>query len=593
MQLSQKQLLISVSLLLAASLLLVLVALDRYRPAPVTGAPAATPTDVLAAVQPDAAEPAPAPTPTDQPAGPVEPPEPQAASARDLLILAMPDGLYTHLFAYHPVHLPLTRLTDGPHDDISPAVDPTGTRVAYASRESGFWDIYLLDLTDGSRTQLTDTPEYDGHPSWSPDGLWLVYETYLDNNLELVIQGVDQENSQPIRLTQNEAADFSPAWSPQGREIAFVSDRSGDQEIWSARLDFVLDRFVNLSGSPGSQEASPRWGPDGQTIAWSSVFPGSAEVYLLDRSQPGEAIRQVGGGRGPVWSPDGRLLAVENQGPNATGLAFFSPDSATLAYPPVQLPGALAGLAWFNCPEGVSPEAIGTPAAFNLAALYEPIITAPAGEDGRTEVVPLKEVKAPFPYLHDAVNEAFDALRAAAGQAAGWDVLFSLENAFIPLTDPVSPGGSDAWLKTGRGFALDAAALQAGWMVVVPEHHLDQTYWRVYVKARRQDGSQGQPLHAMDWDLDARSRGDLEAYENGGVFAPVPSGYWVDFTDLAARFGWKRLPAMHNWRSYYPAARFNQFVHVSGLDWTRAMLELYPAEVLTPEPGYDSGVSRP
>jgi TolB protein len=178
-----------------------------------------------------------------------------------LIILAMDEGGNTHLFAYQPADngeaqpLPLTRLTNGPWDDINPAFSPDGQTVAFASNRSGYWDIYLLDLNSGGITRLTDTLEYEGAPSWSPDNKWLVYESYTNENLEIEIQSVNPAEDS-ILLTNDPAADFSPAWSPDGRKIVFVSNRGGEDEIWLADLDKVEDqRFQNISQNPSCMVA--------------------------------------------------------------------------------------------------------------------------------------------------------------------------------------------------------------------------------------------------------------------------------------------------------------------------------------------------
>jgi TolB protein len=128
--------------------------------------------------------------------------------------------------------------------------------------------------------------------------------------------------------------------------------------------------------------------------------------------------------------------------------------------------------------------------------------------------------------------------------------------------------------------------MNAGWLAVVKEDFGPQTYWRIYLRARSQDGSQGEPLHEPPWNLTARFSGDARAYEQGGALAEtVPSGYWLDFTELAAAYGWERLPALSSWRSAYSATRFNEFVLADGHDWLSAMLEVYPHEAIdTPTP---------
>jgi TolB protein len=147
----------------------------------------------------------------------------------------------------------------------------------------------------------------------------------------------------------------------------------------------------------------------------------------------------------------------------------------------------------------------------------------------------------------------------------------------------------DDWSYTGRAFSLNPLLMSAGWMAVSREDFNGQTYWRIYLKARYQDGSMGAPLPEMVWDLNARFSSDTRAFENGGQLGPAPGGYWVDLTELTARFGWERLPSLTNWRSFYPSIRYNQFVITGGLDWHAAMAEIYPPEALatvTPLPTY-------
>jgi Tol biopolymer transport system component len=61
-------------------------------------------------------------------------------------------------------------------------------------------------------------------------------------------------------------AAYSPSWSPDGKEIAFVSDRSGDEEIYVARADGTRVRRLTLLPGP---DLSPAWSTDGRQLAWS------------------------------------------------------------------------------------------------------------------------------------------------------------------------------------------------------------------------------------------------------------------------------------------------------------------------------------
>jgi len=107
-----------------------------------------------------------------------------------------------------------------------------------------------------------------------------------------------------------------------------------------------------------------------------------------------------------------------------------------------------------------------------------------------------------------------------------------------------------------------------------------QTYWRLYIRAQLQDGSLGEPLRVAPWDLSARYNLDPKIYEQGGTYSATPAGYWVDVTSLALQYGWERLPALPNWRTFYRGARFTEFALTEGLDFYTAMLQLYPPDVL-------------
>jgi TolB protein len=499
-----------------------------------------------------------------------------------VIILSMTDGNYAHLFAYHPQFMPLTRLTNSDWDDINPAISPNGSRLLYASRQNGYFDLYDLDFASGITTPVTDTPEYDGAPTWAPDNQWIAYETYMDGNLEVVVRSMTDLSQPVIRLTENTEPDFSPTWSPGGREIAFVSTRSGDEEIWLARLDQINNRFTNISHAPGSMDEHPAWSPDGRYLSWTSDTGGFRIIKVWDSQHPDQPAQEVGSGSWPVWNPGSDAILTEILGPSETALNAFRMDG-NMIFPTIQLPGALHGMDWKagSIPDFIANFKYPENAAGAANVLWNPALTVnPMPPDGRFGLVPLSDVSAPYAYLHDAVDESFQAMRQQVAREVGWDAFSSLENAYVALTEPPTPSMEENWLLTGRGIALNPLPSYAGWMVIVKEDFDGQTYWRLFLKTRYQDGSQGLPLSKNPWDLTGRYSGSPVTYENGGSLALIPSGYWVDFSELALRYKWERLPAQVSWRTFYPATRFNQYVLRDGLSWYSAMGELYPQEIL-------------
>jgi TolB protein len=569
----------------------------RFLPTPtLTASATSTPTLTLTpSPLPTETPPPDTPTPTITSTSTPVPPFPAAAqdegafSRQDIIILALDDGGYTHLYAYHPQELPLTRITAGPWDDLHPALSPDGMKVAFTSNRNGYWDIYVLDLASGNLARVTDSLEYDASPSWSPDGLWLVYESYQGDNkggLELFIRPLKNDQD-PIRLTEHPAADHSPAWSPQGRKIAFVSHRSGASDIWLADLDLAgEERYTNLTAGAYGKSSHPAWSPDGRYLAWASVEDGFHSLYYQDLYgfEPGKKAVIAGSGDWPVWGPDGKTILSLLFSPNQAHLTAYIPGRVGIVLPPLSLPGLPAGLTWAKAAQLLAlPDPFTHIAQITTPPLWEPVIT-PAADipNGRKKVVPLYDVAAPQALLHDMVDESFNALRRDLALAAGWDFLSALENAYVPITSALGPGMRDDWLYTGRAFAFNTLPYNAGWLVVVREDFYPDTYWRVYLRARFQDGSAGMPLYDLPWDFSARFTGNTLSYEQGGTLAEGASpGYWIDFTRFAARYGWERVPAGSTWRSSFSSVRYNTYALTGGLNWRSAMLELYPEQALS------------
>ncbi len=180
--------------------------------------------------------------------------------------------------------------------------------------------------------------------------------------------------------------------------------------------------------------------------------------------------------------------------------------------------------------------------------------------------------------LSDRVNDSFNALRERVLQETQWDYLAVLGDSWRPMDHTPRPGqGRISWHVCGRAVDINRGFLRKGDIELVREDVGGVTYWRVFIRARIQDGSLGEPLRVAPWNIDARSKGGLAAAQ-GGELKPIPAGYYVDFTTLAADYGWERRNALSNWRSSYYDIEWWHFQKTEGMSWYACMTELYSEE---------------
>ncbi|GMR11555.1 MAG: hypothetical protein BMS9Abin28_2390 [Anaerolineae bacterium] len=481
------------------------------------------------------------------------------------------------------------QLTTGDWDDRNPVVSPGMDKIAFASQQAGRWDLFVLELDTGYVRQLTDTPGYEGKPTWSPDGLWVAYEAYYGDNFDIWILPLGGSQS-PIQLTNDAGSDTAPAWDPGGRRIAFVSDRSGSPDIYFADLDKPTNRFSNLTNTPHIEEFDPAFNSDGSQIAFSVQIDGINGIQRMQTDAGSSAPQWVGQGSDPVWSGNGKSISGILRTPYTSHIVTYPieqsihPGSGTLS-------GRISELDW-------SPQVLlqlGAYPTVSSEPLFEPVQDEPRSIGDRLGLVSLAEITPSGLRLSDAADEAFEALRLRVLDESGWDFLSNLQRAFVSLNEPLPPGYAyNDWLYTGRAFSISQAAVQSGWVEVVLEEFGLETFWHVYVRASVQDGSLGEPLRSAPWDFTTRYIGDPTAYDAGGGPKPnIPDGYYVDFTALAADYGFQRLPALPNWRSFYPGARFDEFALKGGMDWVSAMQELYPASAIATPTPYQTPTTTP
>ncbi len=222
------------------------------------------------------------------------------------------------------------------------AYDPTGNRIALVRRvdyepdetfpeATSVTELFLAPADNpAAAEQFTTLRRASAHsPAWSPDGRQLVYVTDWDGDDELWV--IDVGNGQQRQITFNEGIDRDPVWTPDGRGIVYASEDtiSGDIEIY--RLTFAetdqngnpigentITQFTDASGS----SYSPTFSPDGALIAFISDRRGDGDVYIMNSEGEGEMLLTVSDGdaedRSPVFTSNGEWVAFVSNRDGAT-----------------------------------------------------------------------------------------------------------------------------------------------------------------------------------------------------------------------------------------------------------------------------------
>lgn len=194
------------------------------------------------------------------------------------------------------------------HRIVNPDLSPDETRVVVEARDVGDpqqFDIWIHEVKTPQKSKLTFGPQNESTPAWLPDGETIVYSARGDSTVDIFALSA-AGGGEPEMLVDGEGSQFAFDWTPTGDALIYDTP---PQDIWVLELGSDGEGVKRPLVQDQFDTYAPDFSPDGRYFAYVSNESGQDEVYVKPYPEGTWRVQvSLDGGAQPRWRGDGREI---------------------------------------------------------------------------------------------------------------------------------------------------------------------------------------------------------------------------------------------------------------------------------------------
>ncbi|UCE04013.1 MAG: PD40 domain-containing protein [Candidatus Latescibacterota bacterium] len=234
-----------------------------------------------------------------------------------------------------------TPFTSYPGEEITPAISPGGTRVAFAWRgaDDANLDIYVKQANSDTPLRLTHDPGVDVYPAWSPDGETLAFVHSGDSGAG--IYTIPAIGGEPRKLFDARGWLGGHSWAPDGASLVYAENPDPESRPQLFLYEFASGERRPLTPLPDLHigDYAPVFSPDGERVAFVRVDgAGMQDIYVasVESGESKRLTRALLWVRGLDWARDGRSLICSTFTNGAYGLWRVDAEDGRMSWVPTR-----------------------------------------------------------------------------------------------------------------------------------------------------------------------------------------------------------------------------------------------------------------